>query len=273
MKKLNLIAASAALLVTGLANAGSLTAATSGGTVFAAENFGGGTSASAQNALGIKPGSITYSTSGITAVNAGSSVYFTVRLAGGLFGATPVASDFSFGGSTSNAIGTITVSSDKTTVLVQATANTSNGVTLGLGAFSYTPSGTGTSAEINNVSSTLATVGGQVTATVGMTTTAPSSIEASTAQTTVDLPLASAVVAVSAAAESGAVSGTNTAGTKIDLTVSPAGSKFTGAATSVALGSVTFTDVTGTQSNITTGADYTLASGSTAASTPASPSR
>ena len=263
MKKLNLIAASVAALAAGMANAGSISATPN---TFAVENFGGDNTSGAQAAIKVQPGALAYNFSTITAVNAGASVYFTVRLSGGLFNGTPSTSAFVFGGSTNNTISVLGVSSDKTTALVQAQASTSgNGLTLGLGAFTFAP-GTATTDVVNSVATALGTVGGQVTATIGVTTTAPSSYEGSDTQATVDGPLASGAVAVSAAAEKSAVSAESSQTTKIDLIQSPAGSKFT-SGTGVALGSVTFTDKA---TNATSGpafqaktatASYTLANG------------
>ena len=272
MKKLNLICASIAVLFGTVANAGTLTTAISGGTVFAIENFRGTTSAAADT---VTPDAVSYSLSTITAVNPGATVYFTVRLAGGLFAAAPAAGTFQFIGTPlSTTVSTtapyataITLSTDGTTVLVavkNGAAGTASTITLGLGAFTYTPA----AGNIASVNSTLSVVGGTVTATVGLTTVAPATLESSAGpQATVDGPLPTATIAIAAKAITGVVSPLPTYTGKIDLTLTPPGSGFTTGG-QVALGSVTFTNNTGIQ-NVRAGGgvDYTLANGNGGANT------
>ena len=263
MKKLNLICASIAVLCSAAANAGTLTAATTGGTVFAIENFRGTTSAAAD---GIRPGVISYSMSNITAVNPGATVFFTVRLAGGQFAAavaTPAnIGNFTFAGAPlvvpGGAVvsGVVTRSTDGTTVQVAVTNGTVNTITLGLGAFGFAPAVN----DIQSVNSTLSVVGGTVTATVGLNTVSQT-IEASTPQTTVDVRLATATIAVAAKAITGTISSLPGYNGRIDLSATPPGSIFT-VTPGVALGSATFVNNAGIQNvRAGAGADYTLANG------------
>lgn len=261
MKKLNLICASIAVLLGANAHAGVLTAAVTGGTPFAIENFRG--AAVGQELLNVTPGSLSYSLSTITAVNGGGAqIFFTVRLVGAKFVAAPLIGTFSLAGTPlvapgpGVAGGAVSLSTDRSTALVTITNNGPT-LTLGLGAFSYTPAAT----NINDVNVTLSTVGGQATASIGLTTVAPASLEATTALTTVDGPLPVAAIAVGAKAITGTVSALPTYTGRIDLTATPPGSTFTTGAT-VALGSVTFTNNTGVQNIRSAASDYTLANGS-----------
>lgn len=272
MKKLNLICASIALLAAGAANAGT---AVSTATKIAIENFGG--SAASQDTLAVLGAPISYSMSTITAVNSGSTVYFTVRLTGGKFAAAPAATAFTFGGqacivgaaTANNPQCAVTLSTDKSTIKVAVTTGTS--YTLGLGAFTWTP----VAADINNVNSTLATVGGKVSASIGLVTLNPTAIEATDTQATIDTPLASGDLAVAAKAITGTVSasGATTYTGKIDLTASPAGSNYT--VTNVVNGNVNFTADTamlgsykfknasaGTAKQLAGVNDYTITAGS-----------
>jgi len=259
MKKLNLICASIAVLfAAGTANAGT---AVSTATKIAVENFGG--SAASQNTLAVLGAPISYSMSSITAVNSGSTVYFTIRLAGGKFAAAPAATAFTFGGQAciaGAATGTnpncvVSASTDLSTIKIAVTTGTS--YTLGLGAFTWTPA----AADIIGVNTTLNSVGGSVTATVGLVTLNPPSIEAVATQATIDAPLASGVLAVGAQAITGAVIATSYTG-KIDLTASPAASNYTTAGYAI-LGGYSFTNGAAASAEIRTGAsDYTLANGS-----------
>lgn len=253
MKKLNLICAAIALVCGTAANAGTLTAATPGGTVIAVENFGGSTSAATD---AVRPGAVTYSLTNITAVNAGASVWFTVRLDGAKFAAAPGAATFQFAGQAGGTeIDSVDLSTDKTTVLVKATSG--GGVNLGLGAFIYTPGAT----DIDTANTTLGAVGGVINATMGMTSVAPVAFEATDEQATVDSPLASAAMAVAAKAISSSLSALSTYTGKIDLTATPPASVYTTGG-GVALGSFQFKNVTGTQNIRAGGADYTLLAGS-----------
>jgi hypothetical protein len=261
MKKLNLICASIALLVAGGANAGQ---AVSTATKIAVENFGG--SAATQNTLAVLGAPISYSMSSITAVNSGSVVYFTIRLTGGKFAGTPTATNFAFAGQSCVATAAsvtapncvVTPSTDKTTIKVAVT--TAASYTLGLGAFSWTPA----AADIDTVNTTLAAVGGTVSASIGLVTINPTAIEATDTQATIDTPLATGNLAVGVKAINGVVAASSYAG-KIDLTASPAASNYTTAGYAI-LGQYTFTDVAAAAAKIRTGAsNYTLANNSTGA--------
>ena len=265
MKKLNLICASIAVLLGANAHAGVLTTAVAGGTPFAIENFRG--AAAGQELLNVTPGSISYSLSTITAVNGGGAqIFFTVRLVGAKFAAAPAIGTFSLAGTplvapgAGVAGGVVSLSTDRSTALVTITNNGPT-LTLGLGAFSYTPAAT----NINDVNVTLSTVGGQATVSVGLTTVAPASLEATTALTTVDGPLPVAPIAVGAKAITGTVSALPTYTGRIDLTATPPGGTFTTGGF-VALGSVTFTNNDTAPSNLqnirSAASDYTLANGS-----------
>ena len=256
MKKLNLICASIAVLCATTAGAGTLTTA---GTVFATENFGATFPATGAGSF-VRPGAVTYSLSTITAVNAGATVYFTVRLSGAKFAAAPAANTFSFAGQAAGTdIGARTLSADGTTVQVAVTPAAS--VNIGLGAFSYTPG----ASDINSVGTTLATAGGKVDVTVGLTTIAAANaaaLDSSNALTTVDAPLPTSTLASSASAITGTVSTLPTGGTgvKIDLTATPAGGDFTaGNGGQAILGTVKFADKSGTQNVVAGNADYNLA--------------
>lgn len=265
MKKLNLICASiAALFAAGAVNAGT---AVSTPTKIAVENFGG--SAAAQDALTILGAPISYSMSTITAVNAGSTVYFTVRLTGGKFAAVPAVTQFSFAGqacsagaaTTANPLCAVTRSADHSTVKVAVTTGAS--YTLGLGAFTFTPAAT----DIDSVNTTLGTVGGKVSASIGLVTLDPASIQSTAAQETIDAPLASGDLAVAARAITGAVSASSYTG-KIDLTVTPAASNYTTAGYAI-LGQYKFTNADpGTAKILDGSADYTLARGSAGGASP-----
>jgi hypothetical protein len=259
MKKLNLICASIAVLFSaGAAHAGTAAATA---TKIAIENFGG--TAASQDTLAVLGAPVTYSMSSITAVNNGSVVYFTVRLAGGKFAAAPAAAAFTFGGqaciagaaTSSNPNCVVTSSADRSTIKVAITTGTS--YTLGLGAFTWTPVTT----DIDSVNTVLGTVGGKVTASIGLVTVNPASIQATATQDTLDGALGTADLAVAAKAITGVVAASSYAG-KIDLTVSPAGSDFTTAGYAI-LGSYKFTNAAAGTGKIRTGAsDYTLANGS-----------
>ncbi|MBC7704961.1 MAG: hypothetical protein H7274_13585 [Rhodoferax sp.] len=258
MKKLNLICSSIAIMCASVASAGTLTPA---GTVFATQNFGATFPATGANSF-VVPGTVTYSLTSITAVNAGATVYFTVRLTGAKFAGLPATSAFSFAGKAPGTdIGARNVSADGTTLEVAVTASTS--VNIGLGAFSYTPQAT----DISSAGATLATVGGKIDVSIGLTTSAAANaaaLDSANPLSTLDLPLPSATLATSASAITGSVTPlpATGSGVKIDLTTVPPGADFTLGNTGLAsLGTVKFTNVTGTQAVATTlGADYTVAS-------------
>lgn len=253
MKKLNLICASIAVLFAGAANAGTLTSATSGGTRFAQEIFGTSTNASTT----VTPGAVTYTigtTNGIV-VNAGGVLYLTIRLQGGAFqnaggtatapaAATITGSALNVGGNGNGVVGAGTVSTDGTTVVYPITYT--NAATLGVGAtFVYTP----VSGNIRNVRSTLATAGGQVTATVGLSAlTASGTPVSGTVPADVDGPAGTAAIAQSVNGFTAAVTAGTNLTTRIDVTganASTPGTVFTAVAsqstaTSAPLGLVTF---------------------------------
>lgn len=263
MKKLNLICASIVALVGAApAFAG---VASSTANIVATENFGGSTSA-AGDTVAASP--VNFSLTSIAAVNNGATVYFTVRLTGGVFAQTPASNQFQFAGVTCAATVTagttpgcvVTRSTDNSTILVTVTSHAS--LTLGLGAFQYTP----VVADISGVNTTLASAGNSVTASIGIQTVAPSSIELTAAQTTIDAPIGSAAIVTSQRGINGAVAASSYTG-QINLTATPAGSDYTTAGYAI-LGQVTFTNATsaanqrGTGSAAVAAVPYTLAAGS-----------
>ena len=271
MKKRNVMVHSAIAAVLlgmfGAANAGTLVTSVVGGTVFAAENFGSTANSTALNL----PSPVTYSFSTATSLNAGGTVYFLIRLTGGKFAAAPAFGTFKFAGSTPNgsspsgaAVGYVgSLSTDKTTLQVAITAGNTN-ISLGLGALLYTPSAT----DIDNVSATLKTAGGTVSATIAVTSTTASSAgsmdSTNALATSIDAPAPTAALAVSANAIAPAVDALASYTNKIDLTASPVASNFT-SVSNIALGAVKFVDIAGTQGNNAGGSvDYTVVSGSNA---------
>jgi len=280
MKKLNLICASIALLAAGAANAGTVV---STATKVAVENFGG--SGANQDQLAIKGAAISYSMSTITAVNSGSTVYFTVRLTGGKFRAAPASTAFTFAGQACQA-GTasatapqclVSLSADKSTIKVAVT--TAASYTLGLGAFGYTPAWTNTTTgDVVGVNSTLASSGGKVSASIGLVTIDPgtgTSLDSANAQQNIDGALGTGDLAVANRAVTGTVSasGAVTYTGKIDLTANPAGSTYTSAnvingntnatAGTTILGSYKFKNATsGTALQLDGATDYGVGAGS-----------
>lgn len=251
MKNLNLICASIAVLVAGVANAGTLTSATTGGTRFAQEIFGSATDATTS----VTPEAVTYTigtTNGIV-INAGGKLYLTIRLQNGVFqngagtATAPVVGTISgsalnVGGAGNGVVSAPTVSSDGTTVAYTITY--AGAATLGVGAtFVYTPA----AGDIRGVKSTLASVGGQVSATVGLSALAASATAVSgTVPADVDGPAATGVIAQSVNGFTAAVA-TNPAAwtTKIDVTGATPGTTFTAVtnvsnATNAPLANVTF---------------------------------
>jgi len=259
MKKLTHISA-AIVMVFGAtaANAGNLSTATSGGTTFATEAFG---PTADPVTTAIRPGAVTYTTAATSGIflNAGTTVYFTVRLTGGKFTAThPANTDFAgsllnVGGAGNGVVGVRTVSSDGTTAMLPITFT--NAATIGVGSsLTLTPA----AGSVQSVKATMGTAGGVVTTTWGMsavlpvviapsTTTAPNT---GTAQA-VDLDYSGAAqtitIAKSAAAVTVTTSALSTYTGKIDLTASPASSQFAlstapGTAVVTRLGSVTVTN-------------------------------
>lgn len=262
MKKLNVICASiAALFAASGAIAG---VATGTPNLVAVENFGGSTSLATDT---VAAGPINFSLTSIAAVNDQAFVYFTVRLTGGTFNLIPGSAQFTFAGQTcgtARVSGTTpacvaTRSTDRSTILVTVQAAASS--TLGLGAFSYTPA----LGDIDGANTTLAQTGTSVTASIGILTLAPASIESSAAQTTVDAPIPTAAIITSARAITPAVAASSYTG-QINLLASPPGSNFTTAGYAV-LGQFTFTNANApaaTAPNIrgSLTADYFLNAGS-----------
>ena len=262
MKKLNVICASiAALFAVNGAIAG---VATSTPNLVAVENFGGSTSLATDT---VAAGPINFSLTSIAAINDQALVYFTVRLVGGTFAVVPGFAQFTFAGQTCAAVRNagvapgcvVTRSTDRSTVLVTVTAAAS--ATLGLGAFGYAPA----AGDIDGANTTLAQTGTSVTASIGILTLAPGSIESSTAQATIDAPIATAAIITSARAITPSVSAT-TVGSQINLLANPPGSNFVTPGYAV-LGQFSFTNFNGSPAaapNIRTSTtvDYLLNSGS-----------
>jgi hypothetical protein len=272
MKKLNLIcAAMATVFSVGVANAGS---AVSTATSIAVESFGG--SAGGQEAIAVLGAPISYSLAGLTAINSGATIYFTIRLTGGKFVAAPTIDSFAdkavagkeprftLGGlscySDAAAAGkpkcVTSVSSDGSTAKVAITV--AETMTLGLGAFAWSPR----PANIIAVNNTLNAVGGKVTASIGLTTADPGSttaLDSTKTQATIDAPLASGDLAVAARAITGAISASAYTG-KIDLTVTPPATDYTTTGFAV-LGQYKFTDATTKPKNTAGIDDYDLANG------------
>ena len=241
MKKLNVICASiAALFAASGAIAG---VATSAPNLVAVENFGGSTSLAAD---AVAAGPINFSLTSIAAVNDQAFVYFTIRLTGGTFALVPASAQFTFAGQTCGVArvgGTTpgcvaTRSTDRSTLLVTVQAAASS--TLGLGAFGYTPA----IGDIDGANTTLAQTGTSVTASIGILTLAPGSIESSAAQTTIDAPIPTAAIITSARAITPAVAASSYTG-QINLLASPPGSNFTTLGYAI-LGQFTFTNANST---------------------------
>lgn len=264
MKKLNLVCAAVVALCATAANAGTLT----GSTTFAVENFTG--TATAATTVTLKP--ITYSMGTSTTLNPSAKLYFIIRLSGAQFasGYTPAFGEFTVGGQTvaaaagAAAIGVIpTLSADKTTMQVEVDNATGAGtsLTLGLGALVWQPAAN----SVDTVASTLGTAGGQVSATVVVSTTSMGSgtgLNSTVAlPATVDGTAPTATVATSKAAITASVSDLSDLATpytnQIDLTASPAGSDYTSSG-QMALGSVKLKNVTGPTATDGTTA-YTIA--------------
>jgi hypothetical protein len=239
-------------------------------TTFASELFG---STSTGTNVTIKPGNLTYTfnTPGGIVVNPSGNIYLYMRLTGGLFNGAPVSTTAAFnfsGGLTGLATSATALSTDSTTLRVTLNNGGTANVTIGVGGqLIWTPA----AGAISGVNATLNTAGGTVSAiaSVASSSSAPNTGTALPA----DLDngeAASKNLAISASATAGAVSSSATFTTvetqKVDLLATTPGSRFTapGAASSNAntnvtinLGSVTFTDNSGTQA-ITDGAtDYT----------------
>lgn len=241
--KTNAILAAALMAAFG-ANAGTVTPAVAGGTVFAAEAFQGATATDANTA--ITPGAITYSvaTTGGIVVNAGGSIYYYVRLSNGKFATAPLATAVTGSVPTLLGTGSVTVvgiSADKTTALVKLTNTTTSTVNIGVGGtIIYTPA----TGAIDTVKTALATAGGTVSATGSLSALAAATApDATTAQPSdVDGAPANAVIAKSVQAITGAVSNLPSSTVKIDLSATPPASAYTPTAYAQ-LGSVTFTQV------------------------------
>jgi len=248
--------ASALLTMAGAANAGTLTTTSA---TWATENFGSTFSAT----KAITPSAITYSMSSATNVNTGTAIYFIVRLAGGKFAAAPTT--LTFAGTAPGAAYAGTISNDATTW--QATITPTASASIGIGAFSWTPN----AIDVIGVGG-LGTAGATVTATVvvNTATTSTTALDSTNAlPTTVDAPAPTGTIATSAAGIAATLDATmNAYAGRIDLTATPPSSGYRNTAgtvlTAVALGSVKFSDNTGTQlQSGTSGADYTILTGST----------
>lgn len=234
----------AALMAAFAAQAGTLTPAVAGGTVFAAEAFQGATATDANTA--ITPGAITYSvaTTGGIVVNAGGSIYYYVRLSNGKFATAPLASQVTGSVPTLLGTGSVTVvgiSADKTTALVKLTNMTAGTVNIGVGGtITYTPA----AGAIDTVKTALATAGGTVSATGSLSALAAvAAPDATAAQPSdVDGAPANAVIAKSVQAITGAVSNLPSNTVKINLSATPPASAYT-PTPYAQLGSVTFTEV------------------------------
>ena len=250
--KTNAILAAALVAAFG-ANAGTVTPAVAGGTVFAAEAFQGATATDANTA--ITPGAITYSvaTTGGIVVNAGGSIYYYVRLSNGKFAAAPAATaisgtvaslldaDGAAAAGAFDSVAVVGISADKTTALVKLTNMTALTVNIGVGGtIIYTPA----AGAIDTVKTALATAGGTVSATGSLSALAAAAAPDATAAqpSDVDGSPATAVIAKSVQAITGTVSNLPTNTDKIDLAATPAASAYTPNAYAQ-LGSVTFTEV------------------------------
>ncbi len=276
MEKRNLILSTAIALAFGasVANAGTLTAAVSGGTKFAVENFG----STSSSTTAITPGAITYTvgTSGGIVVNSAGKLYYTLRLAGGTFATAPGVTDFSGTVVTlltaTTGVGTPVLSGDATTIMVPLTNLTASTINVGVGGtIVYTPAAN----AITGVNGTLNVVAGAVTGTGAMsalgTTSAPNTGTSQAAD--IDAPAGSGAVAVGVQAITSAVSNLSSFSYngKIDLTVSPAASAYVSGSFT---GNVTFTGTTVTSNpavatgNVLLGSvTLTNASGGTVATT------
>ncbi|PJC21866.1 MAG: hypothetical protein CO065_02065 [Comamonadaceae bacterium CG_4_9_14_0_8_um_filter_57_21] len=265
MKKRNVISytaiASALLVLAGSVNAGTLSTTN---TVFATENF---TAANTTPVALSTVGPISYSTASSLTANPSTHLFFTLRLTNGTFAATPAVTDFKLAGTTAAAsVGpavpglVITLSTDKTTVLLDFTTQTGATTLLGLSAMTWTPSAGNVLAD----NATMAVAGGTINAAAVLTLV---TIPAANLESTVAL-----ATSADGATATGAIASSNKAITstidalplytgKIDLTAVPVASAYTVA--DVALGAVTFKDVAtvqGQSGNSTF--DYTVVAGS-----------
>jgi hypothetical protein len=221
MKKLNLICAAIAL-VAGVANAGTLTSATPGGTRFAVEAWGSATDAT----TAIRPEAATYSvstTNGIV-VNNGGALYYTIKLANAKFNAAPATSLITgtiqtlAGGAAQVTLSDF--SADKSTVVYKVTFNANQNI--GVGAtLIYTPA----VGDIVNAKGALSTAGGTVSLTSGLSALAGSATAGSSVPADVDGPAASANIAQSV---NGLTLSLSTASltSKIDVGASPANTAY-----------------------------------------------
>lgn len=231
MKKLNLICAAIAIVASGVASAGTLTSATTGGTRFAQEIFGGTT----DDTTTVTPDAVTYSvatTNGIV-VNASGTLYLTLKLTNGKFSAAPAASTISgtMIGTTpsTNLGGTVgagTLSSDKTTVVYPITFPSTGTTTIGVGAtLVYTAAAT----DINSVKGALGVAGGTVSLTAGLSSLAASATPGATVPADVDGPNAvTAPIAQSVNGITTAVSVDSTLTSKIDVSATSPNTQYTG---------------------------------------------
>ncbi len=275
MKKRNVIlhtAIASALLALGFSAqaSGTLTATAIN---FATQNFG----ATAPATLGITPGPITYTfnTPGGIVVNPTVSIIMYFRLGNGAtFAAAPGTGAFT------GSITTLTpipltptataISTDKTTIAVTFTNSGLANATIGVGAsVIFTPA----AASVVGVNTTLATVGGVVSASASVSALA-AAVNSVALPADLDGPAATAAsIATAASAITGAVTaGGPTAETqKIDVTATPSQAALTVGAngqgiTKVNFGSFKFTNVAGVKNTGGT-VDYTIAANLTATGT------
>jgi len=256
MKKFNGVlkytAIAAAMLSVGFsAHAGGSLSPTA--TVFATQNFGSTSTA----AMEVVPGVLTYvfSTPGGIVLNNGGVLNMYFRLGNGaLFTAVPTTADIS--GTIATGLGltktavTLSTTDGGTTMVVTFTNSTGGNVTIGVGATAiWTPAA---GRAVKNVNTVLNTAGN----TVGVTASASvlaANANAVTLPADIDGPAATSVaVATAGSAFTPNVTSSAAFGTpetqKIDVTVSPAQTKFTSGVNStvttrVTLGSFKFTDV------------------------------
>jgi len=229
MKKLNLIcAAVATLFAAGAANAG--TAQATAATI-ATDAVGTATTAATQVAVP----AMTYNMGSSTAVNASTTVYFTIRLTAGKWNiadGSATNTQFRFGGLQPGAAASsagvavpgilVTKSTDLSTLLVAIQSVTAGPTTLGLGAFSYTPAAT----DVVGINSTLNTVGGTVGVSIGLTSVLPTAFQATDTQGSIDGALGTATL-MTAARGVTTSAGAPSSSVKIDLTATTPGSSYT----------------------------------------------
>lgn len=274
MKKSNVVlqaaVASAFLGLAGGVQAGALSMA--GNANFASQAFG--PTATATTAIQPTAIAYTFNTPGGIVVNNGGSVYLFQRLTGGTFAATPLAAQYALSaGITGIVVASPTLSTDNTTVRIQLNNTSGANVTIGIGgSVTWTP----IAGAVSGVNTTLATVGGAVTMQASIGSVAGSSVPNTGTATLADLDnglsaaqtIASSVSAITATVAASSSFATVAETQRVDLTATSPGSRFTTPAATLSnasnanvvnLGSITFTNVTGTQADLSGNSDYTLA--------------